>query len=129
MPVLPKRAILWAFVTAVIVVAVAGFSGEATAQVFQGPLDFDSLPPVTMTVTLHPTGPATYTMSFQGQVFDAGILVASVQGSSVAGFFQTYDPGYRQCNFRGTLAGDTATLILDAPSCGEGGTLVLTRIA
>jgi hypothetical protein len=129
MPVLPKRAILWVFVTLVMVIGLAGFSGEATAQVFEGPLTFNGRPSFTMTVTLHAAGPATYVLSFQGAVFDAGIVVASVQGSTVTGFIQTFDSNFRPCNFRGTLVGGTANLILDEPSCGLGGTLVLRRIA
>jgi hypothetical protein len=36
MPVLPKRSIPWIFVFAIVILAVAGVTGEAVAQVYQG---------------------------------------------------------------------------------------------
>ena len=129
MPVSSKRAILWVFVLAVVSVAVAGFTGEAAAQVFQGPLDFTSLPPVTMTVTLQPSGPALYRMSLGGRVFDTGILTATVSGSVVAGFFQSSDPTVAPCFFQGNYNGTTASLALEPGTCGDTGTLTLTRIS
>jgi hypothetical protein len=108
---------------------VAGGAGEAAAQVYQGTLQFNSLPPLDLTVTLHPGGPATYTANFLGRNIDFGILVASVNGSSVVGFVQSTKFGVRQCNFQGTYDGTTAILTLEATSCGDGGTVVLTRKA
>lgn len=128
MPVLPKSAILWMFVLAVIVTAVAGFTGEATAQVYQGPLDFDTLPPFTMTVTLHPSGPASYTLPV-GSFTDRGLLVATVSGSAVFGFFQSTVLAVSQCFFQGSYDGTTAILALDPTSCGGGGTLTLARVS
>lgn len=129
MPVLPKRAIPWIFMFAIVILAVAGFSGEAAAQVYQGPLDFDTLPPITMTVTLQPSGPALYTLQFGARVFDSGFLVASVAGSAVFGFFQSTANPIRACFFQGSYDGTTARLILEPGSCGGTGTLTLTRIA
>lgn len=128
MSILPKRAILWVFLLAVVIVAVAGITGEAAAQVFRGPLDFDTLPALTMTVTLIPGGPALYQIDLGGFT-DSGFVVASVFGSSVIGFFQSTVLAVRQCNFQGFYDGTTAFLTLDPGSCGGGGTLTLTRIA
>jgi hypothetical protein len=118
---------LWMFALAVVVVAVAGVTGEAAAQTFQGTIDFDSLPPLPMTVTLVPGGPAQYTIRI-GRVTDRGFVVASVNGSSVIGFFQTtFFPNVSPCGFQGTFDGTTATLALDPFSCGGGGVITLTR--
>jgi hypothetical protein len=130
MPILPKRALRWAFFIGVVLAAITGFTSESAAQVFQGPLDFDDLPVLTMTVTLHPGGPASYTIAtLQGRVIDVGFLGASVNGSSVSGFFQSTRFPVRACEFRGSLNGPVATLTLDALSCGGGGTLTLTQIS
>lgn len=131
MPILPKRASLSVFVLAIATVAVMGFGREAQAQVFQGSLDFVTLPPLTMTVTINPSGPASYQISLvTGRVIDRGFLAASVNGSSVSGFFQSTTLPVRPCEFRGTLNGPVANLTLDEPTCGGGGgTLILTRIA
>jgi hypothetical protein len=129
MLVLPKRAILWVFVLAVVTIAVAALTGEAAAQVYQGPLDFSSLPPVTMTVTLQPFGPALYRMSLGSATFDTGILTATVSGSFVAGYFQSSDPTVAPCFFQGNYDGTTATLALEPATCGDTGTLTLTRIS
>ena len=129
MPVLQNRAILWAFALLVVGLMVVDFSSEASADVYQGPLDFDTLPAFTMTLTLQPSGPALYTMRV-GNFTDRGFfLAATVSGSRVVGYFQTTALTARACNFQGTYDGTTAILILDPFSCGGGGTLTLTRIA
>ena len=133
MPTLPKRSFLGLLVFAVVVIAITGFAGEAAAQVFQGPFAMTSPTAVTftMTVTLHPGGPATYTMAtLQGRVFDRGFLAASVNGSSVNGYFQTTTfPNTRPCVFSGTVNGPVAILNADPTSCGLVGTVTLTRIS
>jgi hypothetical protein len=128
MPVPPRRAILLMLVLAGVMVAGAGFTSEASAQVFQGTLKFNRSPFVfNVTLTLQPGGPAIYRADFLGQTVDAGIVVASVAGSSVFGFIQTFQSGIRQCFFQGTYDGTTANLQLDPVSCGDGGTVILTR--
>lgn len=128
MTVLPRRATLYLFILATVVLVVSGISGEASAQVYQGTLVSSSLPfPVSVTVTLQPGGPALYTVSAFGIVIDAGLVVANVAGSSVTGFIQTFTPGIRQCFFTGVVNGPSATLTLDSPSCGGSGTVSLTR--
>jgi hypothetical protein len=132
MPIFPTRATTWLVVLFVAILALAGLTGEASAQVFRGTLDFVSLPPLTMTVTLAPSGPASYQVALiSGRVIDRGFLVGSVNGSSVTGFFQTTTfPNIRPCEFRGTINGNVVNLTLDEPSCGGGGgTLDLTRIS
>lgn len=130
MPVLPRHLIPWVFILTVVIVGVVGFSGEAVAQVYQGPLSFEGLPTVTITLTLHPGGPATYRMDFAGRIVDTGIFVAFVSGSSVRGFVQSNQPCCNApCFFQGNYDGTTATLVLDPVTCGAAGTLTLTRIA
>jgi hypothetical protein len=127
MPASPKRAILFGLMLAgILALTSIGFARDAEAQVYRGPLHFNSSSRVfTMTVTLQPTGPALYRTEF-----DTGILVANVSGSNVFGFIQTNIPNIRPCFFQGTYDGNIATLLLDPVSCGGGGgTLTLTRIA
>jgi hypothetical protein len=129
MPTRPRHAILGAIVLFLAIVVVAGWSDEAGAQVFQGTIDFDNLPPLVMTVTLQPGGAATYTMTLGGRTIDFGVVVASVNGSSVSGFAQSTRFLVGPCRFQGTFDGTVANMTLDAPSCGAGGTLILTRVA
>jgi hypothetical protein len=141
MPVSPRRAIPWVFALVFVALATVGLAPDADAQVFQGPLDFFNLPPMTMTVTIQPSGPATYTIqlgdfvpgsgpSSGGNRQDRGFVVASVVGGNVTGYFQTIQfPNIRPCIFQGVFDGTTARLSLDPVSCGGGGTLTLTRIS
>jgi hypothetical protein len=122
-----KRPMLWMFALAIVIFGIAGGAGEAAAQVYTGTLQFNSLPALNLTVTLHPGGPATYTATFNGRTIDFGFIVASVAGNSVAGFQQSTRFAVRQCNFQGTYDGTTAVLFLDPVSCGDGGTVTLTR--
>lgn len=128
---LPRRAILWAFLFAVVVVAVAGFAQEATAQVYRGTLVSPVLPGIVdVTVIVQPGGPASMLFAFSGRVFATGILVANVAGSSVFGFWQLTAPiPSRQCFFQGTYDGTTAILTLEPISCGAPGTITLSRAA
>jgi hypothetical protein len=129
MQVPSRRAKVLLFVLVAIFVAFAGFAGDADAQVYRGTLKFDSSPFVfDVTLTLQPGGPALYRLDFLGRTIDTGILVASVNGSSVSGFIQTSQPGIAQCFFAGTYDGTTVSLRLDVRSCGDGGTVLLTRV-
>jgi hypothetical protein len=129
MSALPRRAILLTVVLAVVILAVAGWSDEATAQVFQGTVFVQGLPPVDITITLQPGGPALYVMRFGGRQIDAGLLSATVNGSSVQGFIQSFQPGIRPCFFSGTVSGPTASATLDPVSCGRPGSVLVTRVA
>lgn len=129
MPLALKRPMLWVFALAIIIFAVAGGVSEADAQVYRGTLQFNNLPPLALTVTLHPGGPATYTATFNGRTIDFGFLVASVNGSSVIGYVQSTRFAVRPCNFQGSYDGTVALLLLDPVSCGDGGTVTLSRAA
>lgn len=130
MPLLSRRA-MWLFVVVVVALAVAGISREASAQVYQGTLTSPEFPgvAVNITVTLHPGGPATYTLSYFGVQIDSGILIANVAGSSVNGYIQSSDPTVGPCFFTGTVNGPGATLTLEPVTCGGSGTIILTRVA
>ena len=137
MPVMPRRAIPWVCVLAVIVVAVAGFGGEAAGQVsgvFRGPLVLDGLPPLTMTVVLQPPEPALYQIDHLGRIVDTGILVATTKSEvgffvSVFGYLQSSRPCCKQqCFFWGTGVNGRFDLVLGAESCGAAGSLTLRPI-
>src|SRR5262245_58692776 len=128
MPVLPKRPTFWVFLFAVAIAAVVGLADEAAAQVYTGTLDFDDLPPLSITVTLNPGGPASYRVTtLTGQLIDNGLLAANVNGSRVTGSLQSTRFLVRPCEFTGSYDGTVASLVLDNVSCGGGGTLTLSR--
>lgn len=130
MPLLSRRA-MWLFVFVVVALAVAGISREASAQVYQGAVTSPEFPgiAISITVTLHPGGAATYTLSYFGAQIDSGILIANVAGSSVNGFIQSSDPTVGPCFFAGTVNGGGATLTMDPATCGGQGNITLTRVA
>jgi hypothetical protein len=125
MPVLPKRAILGVLVVGVMLLVVGGFSSEASAQVFRGTITFEGGPPIDVTLTLVPGGPAVYVASFLGIVVDTGRLTANVAGNTVVGVI--ISDFYFPCQFQGTYDGTTAIFNLDPVTCGSRGTVILTR--
>jgi hypothetical protein len=125
MPVLPKRALLGVFVLAVVFLVVGGLSGEASAQVYRGTITFQGAPPFDLTVTVVPGGPAPYVVRFGNRVLDAGVVTANVAGTAVVGTI--HSNLFLPCIFEGTYDGITATLNLDAASCGLPGVAILTR--
>jgi hypothetical protein len=125
MAVLSTRALVVVFTLASAILALGGLSHEAEAQVYRGTITFQGLPSADLTVTVAPSGSASYRIDSFGSPVDAGALTANVTGSTVVGTIisNSFDP----CQFQGTYDGTTAILTLDPSTCGLPGTATLTR--
>ena len=69
MPISARRVVPWMLRFALAAVLVAGFAGEASADIYSGTLTFQGLPSANITITVTPGAGATYTTTLFGRQF------------------------------------------------------------